>query len=86
MYLVDLKKHDIFLSFVEDMIIDGMQIVSLQGHDIKELETIANNYNLDFDDAYQYVAAEKNSLELISFDKDFDKTDLKRKEPSEVTI
>lgn len=84
--LFRLKKYDIFISFVKDMIIDGMQIVSLQGHDLKELETVAIRYNLDFDDAYLYVSAEKNGFELISFDKDFDTTALKRKEPSEVTI
>jgi predicted nucleic acid-binding protein len=41
---------------------------------------------LDFDDAYQYAyqytLAQKYSLELVSFDKDFDKTDIVRIEPN----
>lgn len=32
-------------------------------------------FNLDFDDAYQYVAAQKTNLSLISFDTDFDHTE-----------
>ena len=36
---------------------------------------------LDFDDAYQYVVAKTENLHLVSFDQDFDKTDLKRFEP-----
>jgi len=39
---------------------------------------------LDFDDAYQYVAAEKHNLTLVSFDADFDRTDRGRKTPAEL--
>ena len=44
----------------------------------------AQKFSLDFDDAYQYVAAEKYGLAIISFDADFDRTDLERKTPEEV--
>jgi predicted nucleic acid-binding protein len=39
-------------------------------------------YGLDFDDAYQYVAARNNDLILVSFDKDFDSTDMRRRTPA----
>jgi len=39
---------------------------------------------LDFDDAYQYVAAEKNGLVLVSFDGDLDKTPNGRKTPAQI--
>jgi len=48
------------------------------------METViksARKFNLDFDDAYQYVVAEKNNLEIISFDGDFDRTKKGRKTP-----
>ena len=32
-------------------------------------------FSLDFDDAYQYVAAEKYGLTIVSFDNDFDRTE-----------
>jgi len=39
---------------------------------------------LDFDDAYQYVTAEKFNLTIVSYDIDFDKTELGRKTPKEI--
>ena len=41
-------------------------------------------FSLDFDDAYQYVSAEKFGLTLISFDADFDRTEKGRKIPAEI--
>ncbi len=57
--------------------------------DINELAEISQNTmkktGLDFDDSYQYLCTKKYDLELVSFDKDFDKTDIKRIDPS-ITI
>jgi hypothetical protein len=39
---------------------------------------------MDFEDAYQYVAAEKYGYTLTSFDADFDNTKLGRKTPADV--
>jgi hypothetical protein len=52
--------------------------------DLRELDTVAKMFTLDFDDAYQYVAAEKYDLQLVSFDADFDRTERGRKTPAEV--
>jgi len=41
-------------------------------------------FNLDFDDAYQYVAAEKHNLTLVSLAADFDRTDRGRKTPADI--
>jgi predicted nucleic acid-binding protein len=40
-------------------------------------------FNLDFDDAYQYLAAEKHGLILVSLDSDFDRTERGRQTPVE---
>jgi len=45
---------------------------------------VRKKFQLDFDDAYQYVAAEKYNLTIISFDNDFDKTERGRKTPEEI--
>ena len=39
---------------------------------------------LDFDDAYHYAAAEKHNLIIVSFDRDFDRTERGRQIPAEV--
>ena len=82
--LFRLRKYELFISFFNDMIIDGMEILSLNPVDMMKLEVAAQRFGLDFDDAYQYQAAEKYHMQLISFDRDFDRTDKSRKEPSEV--
>ena len=48
------------------------------------LTAISKKFNLDFDDAYQYVAAEEYNLTLVSFDSDFDRTERGRKTPAEI--
>ena len=45
---------------------------------------LATRVGLDFDDRLHYYYAEKNGLRIVSFDSDFDKTDIKRIEPSDV--
>lgn len=82
--LFNLKKHELFNLFIEDMVENGMNIVSLSTGELKGLDEIASDFNLDFDDAYQYMAAKIKDLQLISFDKDFDKTDMKRIVPEEI--
>ena len=83
--LTRLGKTMILLSFVQDSFLEGA--VSLVHLSPEDTETIANamqQFRLDFDDAYQYVAAEKHNLVLISFDSDFDRTDKGRKTPQAV--
>lgn len=48
----------------------------------KELiECLEIDQNLDFDDKLHYYLAKKKNLTLISYDQDFNKTDLKRLTP-----
>ncbi len=82
--LFRLKKFALFISFLEDIVVDGIDILSLDPEDLKTLDQSVQQFSLDFDDAYQYAVAEKYDLQLVSFDKDFDRTERKRKEPAEV--
>jgi predicted nucleic acid-binding protein len=83
--LTRLKKDDVFEDFLSDTIEDsGVGRVRLDTTDLKRVLAVRQKFQLDFDDAYQYVAAEKHSLTLVSFDGDFDRTERGRKTPSEV--
>ena len=82
--LYRLRNFALFSSFLDDIIVDGVGILSLPPEDLKTLELTADKFNLDFDDAYQYAVAAKYGMQLISFDTDFDRTERKRKEPIEV--
>lgn len=73
----------LFSDFVRDLFGEGgITILSLTREDIVRVEQVAAAFGLDFDDAYQYVIAEKFDLALVSFDTDFDRTDKKRIMPA----
>ena len=59
-------------------------MVHLEPDDVSDLVHTIRQFNLDFDDAYQYVAAEKHDLTIISFDADFDRTPRGRKLPVDI--
>jgi predicted nucleic acid-binding protein len=74
-----------FVQFVSDTL-EGTPLVHirLDTAALKEVMKVRKRFRLDFDDAYQYVAAEKHDLTLVSFDADFDRTDRGRKTPAEL--
>jgi predicted nucleic acid-binding protein len=75
----------LFTDFIRDLFGDGgIAIISLRIEDMERLEHVSTTFNLDFDDAYQYVIAEKFGLVLVSFDTDFDRTDRKRIIPADI--
>ncbi len=82
--MTKLGKREEFLKLVKDAFIDGaVGIVHLDPEDSFRIVQIINEFNLDFDDAYQYVSAEKFELTIVSFDADFDRTERGRKAPEE---
>ena len=83
--LSKLNKIEVLMHFVQDAFVEGaVTLVHLESEDTKRIVEVMDEFNLDFDDAYQYVAAEKYNLTLISFDTDFDRTKQGRKTPGEV--
>jgi predicted nucleic acid-binding protein len=81
--LVRLKKGQLLATFLADTLEDGsVRRLSLEIDDLTDVLAACDSLKLDFDDAYQYVAAEKHGLAIVSFDKDFDKTPRGRKSPA----
>jgi predicted nucleic acid-binding protein len=82
--LLRLEKGEILDQFIEDLFMHGaVTLVRLDPVDFSHILRIIKMFKLDFDDAYQLAAAEKQRLALISFDSDFDRTDLGRKTPAD---
>ena len=80
-----LKQRDVFIKFVDDVLIDSdVLLVSIPANKMKRVVEIMDCFGLDFDDAYQYVAAEIKRATIVNFDKDFDKTKQGRLTPMEV--
>jgi predicted nucleic acid-binding protein len=79
-----LKRPDIFTVFLNDTCIEGaVNIISLVPEHLQKLVHSMSLYHLDFDDAYQYTAADEYGLVLVSFDTDFDRTPLQRMTPKQ---
>lgn len=77
-----LRRLDALLCFVQDAFIDGaVVLIHLEPEDMQHLVRVMEELRLDFDDAYQYMAAQKHDLTIVSLDSDFDRTDRGRKTP-----
>ena len=71
--------------FIRDIFVEGaVTLLHLRPEDMERLILVMRDFDLDFDDAYQYVAAEKTDSIIVSLDKDFDQTERGRKTPREV--
>jgi hypothetical protein len=83
--LTRLKKDAAFGNFLADTLEEGgARLLRLDAEGLKAILTVRARFGLDFDDAYQYVAAEKYNLTLVSFDSDFDRTERGRRTPADV--
>ena len=81
--LTRLNKDEAFSRFVADVLGQaGTRLVRLAPADLQGLVGVRKQFGLDFDDAYQYTAAEQHNLTLLSFDTDFDRTARGRKSPA----
>jgi uncharacterized protein len=80
-----LGQHAVLLPFVQDVLIDGaVALVSLPPVTMYRVVAVMEQYRLDFDDAYQYVAAEREDAVIVSFDGHFDQTPRGRQTPAQV--
>ena len=83
--LTKLKKHDLFTDFLKDTLERcRLRLIRLDVTGLKEMMPVQQRFGLDFDDAYQYVAAKQENLTLVTFDRDFDRTDIMKMTPAEV--
>ena len=73
-----------FLNYKDTFYNSEIKLVRLKPPEIEQLIIVTERFNFDFDDAYQYVIAEKYGLTIISFDTDFDRTQRGRKTPAEI--
>ncbi|MGC9001281.1 PIN domain-containing protein [Caldisericum sp.] len=59
--------------------IENLTILNTTKTDDIKIIKIMNEYNLDFDDGLNYYLVKKYNLKgIVSYDKHFDKTDIKR--------
>jgi len=80
-----LSQRSVLLQFVEDVFVQGgVGLVSVPPDAMPRVVAVMERFNLDFDDAYQYVASERSDTMLISLDGDFDRTERGRRSPADI--
>ncbi len=76
-------RRDALLQFVRDVLIDGSVVLAtVEPAAMLRLVEAMGRFGLDFDDAYQYLAAEQHDAVIVSFDADFDQTERGRLTPA----
>lgn len=79
------RQLNVFVRFMEDLLVrGGIRVLRLPLDAVQGLAAVADQFGLDFDDAYQYPVAQQYGLTVVSFDTDFDRTEQGRKMPQEV--
>lgn len=77
-------RTEAYRSFLADLFgPGGVRVIRLQPGDVARVAQLASRSPLDFDDAYQCIAAEEHHLTIVSFDKDFDRTERGRQTPAQ---
>lgn len=93
-YISDFSLHSILVhmerrgkwneaqQFLDDIAeTEAFSLIHLSLEETQSVFGAMEKFGLDFDDAYQFRIAEIHGYELVSYDKHFDKTPLKRKTP-----
>jgi predicted nucleic acid-binding protein len=71
--------------FVSDLFVHGrVSLRTILPVEFTTISTAMLSQRLDFDDPYQYVITKRDNLTLVSFDMDFDHTDLQRQTPTQI--
>ena len=78
------NKINKLMEFLLDL--NESKIIRIETNSEDELNVLSSmkKFKLDFDDSLQSYLCEKHNLKIISFDKHFDKTSIKRLEPKDL--
>ncbi len=79
------NQAEVFRQFLSDATGAGVAMASLALAEMGAVADASASYSLDFDDAYQYVTADKYGLTIVTFDSDFDRRPRGRAAPSQVS-
>ena len=79
-------KIDNLIEFLSDIILSKIIRLDTNTNDELDIVRAMKKLKLDFDDSMQFHVCQKNNLKIISYDKHFDKTPIKRFEPKDVKL
>ena len=84
-FLVRCRDIELLRRFIADTLESGsIKVLSIDTGDLRGVLDLIDRLGLDFDDAYQYTLAEREALEIVSFDAHFDHVPKGRKTPHQI--
>ena len=85
LFLFRCNRHSVFRQFMKDMFLNAdIPVIALSPQEMENVIASSQKFKLDFDDAYQYAIAERFNLTIVSFDADFDRTEIGGKTPAQI--
>ncbi len=79
------RGHQAYVHLLNDMFQKGEAWrIQLMIENMSKVVEVSQKYEISFNDAYQYAAADLYNLTLVSYNDVFDKTERGRKTPAEV--
>lgn len=83
-FLTRRKQSEQYAQFLNDIEQRDIHVISPTVSELNQVSSVCSQYDPDFDDAYQYVAAEQNQLKPVSIDHDFDRIPGGRVHPKDI--
>lgn len=77
------RNPDGFRTVLRDLADSGVNVIDLSVEELQQVVDAMSQHKLDFDDAFNFVAAEKHDLTIVSSDADYDQTPRGRLSPVE---
>jgi predicted nucleic acid-binding protein len=78
-------RHQSAVDFVNDLFVQNrVGLLTVNPKEIQPLVDVMINFSLDFDDAYQYLIAERQKLIIVTFDNDFRRTPRRGRTPAQI--
>jgi predicted nucleic acid-binding protein len=81
--LTSVKRPEQFHDMLHDLSRRHVWTLHLAPSELHTVLDLSSQLGLDFDDAFQYFAAERFDLKIVSFDADFDRTPRGRLTPAQ---
>lgn len=80
------ERIDELTEFLSDVLASRIIRIDTNTNEELNILKIMKKLKLDFDDSIQFYICQKNDFQIISYDKHFDKTPIKRLEPNDINL
>jgi len=82
--LLDQEKFNVVAKFLDLIPPSQLFVSDFSLHSIGVILSRYKKYGLDFEDSYQFTTAQKYDMTIITFDKDFNISGIRKNSPEEI--